>query len=527
MDLIGALSGAAGAAGEAGNPNAWDISKAYYDAGDDAGDVSTTRYTTFSGAGIPNPRGVYIRADGTKAYVINTFDDSVYEYDFNYPWAFNSLTLVQNFSVSAQESDPSDVFFKSDGTKMYVIGKIGDDVNEYSLSTAWDISTASYVQNFSVSTEETFPEALFFKPDGTKMYVIGTSGDDVNQYDLSSAWDISTASYVQNFSVSGQEANPSGIAFLGDGTKMYVIGTSGDDVNQYDLSSAWDISTASYVQNFSVSSQTSAPTGLFFIANGSMFFVNDDINSTTHQYFIGGFSVATEETVPTGIAFKSDGTKMYVTGTAGDDVNEYDLSTAWDITTASYLQNFSIAGQETNPSDLFFKSDGTKMYIVGVAGDDINEYDLSTPWDVSTASYLQNKALGGTPRGISFKDDGSKVYIADSTADNINEYDLSTAWDVSTATFLQALSVAAQVGNTHGIFFKPDGTKMYLSDDFGNAIFEYDLSTPWDVSTGSFTSKLGLVAKGPQGMYFRDNGEEFFVISNNVDRVLKYTISPD
>jgi sugar lactone lactonase YvrE len=92
----------------------------------------------------------------------------------------------------------------------------------------------------------------------------------------------------------------------------------------------------------------------------------------------------------TGLFFKPDGTKMYVIGTVGDDVNEYDLSTAWDITTASYLQNFSVAAQEINPTSIFFKPDGTKMYVVGSVGDDVNEYDLSTAWDVSTASYLQN-----------------------------------------------------------------------------------------------------------------------------------------
>jgi hypothetical protein len=36
-------------------------------------------------------------------------------------------------------------------------------------------------------------------------------------------------------------------------------------------------------------------------------------------------------------------------GFSGDDVNEYDLSTAWDISTASYLQNFSVIAQETSP----------------------------------------------------------------------------------------------------------------------------------------------------------------------------------
>ena len=44
--------------------------------------------------------------------------------------------------------------FNNDGTKMYVIGQLGKDVNEYNLSTGFDISTASYAHNFSVSNED-------------------------------------------------------------------------------------------------------------------------------------------------------------------------------------------------------------------------------------------------------------------------------------------------------------------------------------------------------------------------------------
>jgi hypothetical protein len=91
---------------------------------------------------------------------------------------------------------------------MYVIGYTGDDVNEYDLGTAWDITTASYLQNFSVSAQEITPQGVFFKPDGTKMYVVGSVGDDVNEYDLSTAWDITTSSYLQNFSVAAQEVLP-------------------------------------------------------------------------------------------------------------------------------------------------------------------------------------------------------------------------------------------------------------------------------------------------------------------------------
>ena len=76
------------------------------------------------------------------------------------------------------------MFFKPDGLKMYVIGTTGDDVNEYDLSTAWDISTAVFLQLFYVGTQEQFPEGLFFKPDGLKMYVIGSTGDAIWSYDL-------------------------------------------------------------------------------------------------------------------------------------------------------------------------------------------------------------------------------------------------------------------------------------------------------------------------------------------------------
>jgi DNA-binding beta-propeller fold protein YncE len=107
---------------------------------------------------------------------------------------------------------------------MYIIGSSGDDVNEYNLATAWDISTASFLQTFSVSAQESNPTDVFFRDDGLKMYVIGSSGDDVNEYNLATAWDISTASFLQSFSVAAQETNPQGVFFKPDGLKMYVIG---------------------------------------------------------------------------------------------------------------------------------------------------------------------------------------------------------------------------------------------------------------------------------------------------------------
>jgi len=259
-------------------------------------------------------------------------------------------------------------------------------------SNAWDVAYTVYANNsFSVAAQETAPNGVFFKPDGAKMYVIGSIGDDVNEYDLGTPWDVSTASYLQNFSVATQDSSPSDLFFKPDGAKMYVVGDSGNDINEYNLSTPWNISTASYLQNFSVASQT---------------------------------------TNPVGVAFKPDGTKMYVSGiTIPASVYEYSLSSAWDISTASYVQSFNVSSQETSPRGVIFKPDGTKMYVNGPIGNDVNEYSLSTPWDISTATFtvatFSFSAQGATlNQGIYFKPDGLSFFIIDGTLDSVLQYNI-------------------------------------------------------------------------------------------------------
>ena len=94
-------------------------------------------------------------------------------------------TWVHKIDVSLQEHEPNGFTFNNDGTKMFVVGHKGDDVNEYILSTAWDVSTASFVGSFDVSSEDIKPTSLEFSSDGSKMFVLGAAGKDVNEYTLS------------------------------------------------------------------------------------------------------------------------------------------------------------------------------------------------------------------------------------------------------------------------------------------------------------------------------------------------------
>ena len=50
-------------------------------------------------------------------------------------------------------------------------------------------------------------EVLLSHNDGTKMFIVGTTGDDVNEYTLSTGFDLSSSyPFVDSYSVSPKEA---------------------------------------------------------------------------------------------------------------------------------------------------------------------------------------------------------------------------------------------------------------------------------------------------------------------------------
>ena len=213
-----------------------------------------------------------------------------------------------DLSVSAQDSSPVGLAFKPDGTKMYISGNTNDSIYQYTLSTAWDLSTGSYDSvSFSVASQATNPRGLSFKPDGTKMYLVGVNSDEVYQYSLSTAWDLSTASYDSvSIDVNSEDTLPRGLSFKPDGTKMYLSGTSTDNIYQYSLSTAWDLSTASYDSvSFSVSSEESNPYAIQFKSDGSKFYVSVGLSSYNVLQYSSSSTLTPSFTYPSSVQWPS------------------------------------------------------------------------------------------------------------------------------------------------------------------------------------------------------------------------------
>ena len=320
------------------------------------------------------------------------------------------------------------------------------------IDGTFDLSTAVFVDATSIRSQDTAPQGMAFSNDGTKMFVVGRQGNDINQYALSTPFDASARTFVPPpFDVSLNDTDPSGMAFSNDGTRMFVIGSDSDAVNEYVMSTAFNVTTAEFVDSTPVSSL---------------------------------------ELFPSGMAFSNDGTRMFVVGITSTSIYEHALSTAFNVSAvAPFPERFDVSPQDDNPSGMAFSNDGTRMFVIGSEHDSIYEYALSTAFDVSTAAFVSPPfsvtSQDGNPSGMAFSNDGAKMFVIGITSDRISEYTLSSVYPI-TVTGLGNDPPSVDAGPDQRVL---DGSAVALSGTALDANGDF-LTYSWAHTGGSPTVTL-------------------------------------
>ena len=148
------------------------------------------------------------------------------------------------------------------------------DASGNAIASTLDTSTASHVYTSSIIRHNTKSTDVEFSNDGLRMFTVDSKQQRVNEYVLFEAFDLSAGSgFVDSFSVYPRMLTPFKMAFSNDGTKMFVIGITQDReqesistgvpiaptgqsrtwaIDKYTLSTAFDVSTAQYVDSSSL-----------------------------------------------------------------------------------------------------------------------------------------------------------------------------------------------------------------------------------------------------------------------------------
>ncbi len=259
-----------------------------------------------------------------------------------------------------------------------------------------------------------------------------------------------------------------GLTFNNDGTKMYTLRSElkVDAVIEHTLTTAYDISTAT-------------------------------VNNTKVVHVSGG----NDSHVPTQVVFNNDGTKMFIVNHANRrSVDYWSLTTAFDVSTASFDGLYSLIGKEQRANSIAFNNDGTRMFIAGVGNNSqvrVHEFSLDTAFDLSSGvTQLNTEDLISFQNhidGVTFNYDGTKMYtitlmnsdVPSLALDLMYQFKLTTPYDVSTLSLEGTYTVSSVSGDSREVVFSNDGSKMFIIDDDNDKVHEFNLSCNWSIIDGA------------------------------------------
>jgi hypothetical protein len=215
-----------------------------------------------------------------------------------------------------------------------------------------------------------------------------------------------------------------------------------------------------------------------------------------------------------------------VTGTDGMMFASKDIKGwAFGSTTTPVLTS------NTSPQAVFFKPDGSVMYVLESQSPNqrVYAYNVPTPWNVSTVSAtptLSSVSVGANIQGLYFSPDG-RYFFTLITNKSVNRYimPIGSEWNVSTGVLSGTFTIPLVVQTVNrGITFKPDGTEMYVVDDNTNAVYQYSLSAAWDVTTAVSGPTSPSLLDGFSDITISSDGRRLIMINSVLASVYEYTL---
>ena len=235
-------------------------------------------------------------------------------------------------------------------------------------------------------------------------------------------------------------------------------------------------------------------------------------------------------TSPRLLIFLVLGNLILITGCISQKITQ---PQALNQSTEYFLKDFAFTGKNLDISNetedaraTFWKPDGTLVFITGRYTDNVAVYKVNEPWQIHSAQFLHDKKVPGEfQHGLYFKEDGLMMWVFDRTS--IWSFTLETAWDITTRSEGTNHDLSQFVQRGHDIDFKPDGTILYIDDRNAGAVYEYSLSTPWDVDTGSLTYTLDIsdIQKEVRGIEFLQKGSVMMLMDTGRDEILHFNLA--
>lgn len=443
--------------------------------------------------GATSVSGLRFNSDGTQVTFNSTNPDKLITADLVSPYRLAGATLAYiELSYGTQMSYCHDFRFGDSGNKLYLLDNL-DQIHQYDLTTPYNVSTASYTSKvFATTTESEAPTSFAINETGEILLVMDAGIDYIFQYTLSTAWDISTATY------SGKSLNvskPSFSSVTGQGwTQAYYMDATPDFSRVFISTNATYNATARGFRTLTLGSPSDIGTAKLevpYFLNGTAtnLFTVENNGSTLYYYdaqYVYTASLSTPNMLGAVYGAKSQ---------------------LWDYETSSYVYSMTEDGQyifyTTVPS--VYNNTTLTWYVSKLT----TPYDIQSPKlntstvytrSVFTSQYAYSYATHISP-------DGRFVTLCwapnGGTPQYIYQFQLNTPYTAADGiTTRLSADFSTTLGNFRSIAFSKDGTRFYAQ--WNNILYQWNLSQAYDlqgVSVSNYAASVNVTTLSGDGYY--------------------------
>jgi len=215
--------------------------------------------------------------------------------------------------------------------------------------------------------------------------------------------------------------------------------------------------------------------------------------------------------------FSDDGSRLFVSGE--DEIQQYNVGSAYEISTASFDTSISTNNNEAAARGLAFSDDGFLMHVGIESPNEIQQFTLSTPFDITSASFDTVNVPPVPPRGLTWNDDGSQIYIFGNT---MFQATAPTPYDVTNVSWGSGIQGAN--AEVHGLAWNNDGTRFYQISDAPDTIFQFSAATPFDINNLSLQATINAQDSRSRGISWNDDGSRFYEAGYDGQKIYQYTL---
>lgn len=421
--------------------------------------------------------------NGNTMILLHGDVDELREYALPSPYEHYNANSVGNLYLQKEIASitPTAFDFSQDGTILYVTCDTSDSILQYNLNTPFDIKTANisinkkFLREYDTSSGNE-PRGIFVGNTGSTLFFIstGSSTSRLYQVNLTEKWNtntaVSTNTFINlNIDGIGEGGGVYSSLFFGNsGSSVYFTGLNNDNIYQLNLKSPWNATLGANIANSKIS---------YFQYSGALY-----------KWALG---TASSVINPLAVKLNPAGNVLWHMGADNQGlqkIGQFSLLTPWDLST---LQNYNRQTlMNVDPLCFRFGNVGYNAYVTFDGGADANvhQYALLAPYDVGTMTYMKHFRTStgeATAGGHALSQDGSNLYIVGTTRDTINQYTLSTPWDIGTTgnVVVSSANVFTTDGAPIKMRFNPEGNVMIVLGENTDFLHTFNLDIPWMVST--------------------------------------------